>query len=267
VRSTHTPLKVSFLGHFGTRNLGNESTLFAIVSRLRARYPESEFRCICTNPEAVVAREGIEAIAISTRSRIWDRQLPLARRMPMALVGMAAELLQYARAFRKLKGTDMLIVPGTGLVTDAFGLLYWGPYSQFKWVLMAKVRRSRVLFISVGAGPIDSFLGRGLVKATLSLADYRSYRDDASRDYLQEIGFPAMRDRVYPDLVFDLPQSLLPRGPARSDRARRVVGLGLMAYHVLTRTRLIWSHSPSSRAGCSSTTTTSALCSATVTQT
>jgi chemotaxis protein methyltransferase CheR len=223
-------LKVSLFGHFGTPNPGNESTLLAIVSCLRARYPESEFRCICTNPEAVVAREGIEAIAITTRSKIWDRETPLAGRVPRAFVGVGAELMQYARAFRELKGTDMLIVPGTGLVTDAFGrLLDWGPYGQFKWVLMAKLRRSRVLFISIGAGPVDSILGRGLVKATLSLADYRSYRDDASRDCLRGIGFPARRDRVVPDLVFGLPESQLPRN--RSAGTRRVVGLGLMEYY------------------------------------
>ena len=231
MRSTHKPLKVSFFGHFGSPNPGNESTLLAILSRLRSLFPESEFRCICTNPEAVVARDGIEAVPITTRvARIWDRDIPLARRVPMAFVGVGAELRQYARAFRKLKGTDMLIVPGTGLVTDAYGLSHWGPYSQFKWVLMAKLRRSRVLFVSVGAGPIDRALGRVLVKAALSLADYRSYRDDASRDYLRGIGFRAKRDRVYPDLVFGLPEALLSRDHARSEGTRRVVGLGLMEY-------------------------------------
>ena len=95
---------------------------------------------------------------------------------------------------------------------------------------MAKLRRSRVLFVSVGAGPIDRAVGRALVKATLSLADYRSYRDDASRDYLRGIGFRPKRDRVYPDLVFSLPEALLSRDRARSEGTRRVVGLGLMVY-------------------------------------
>lgn len=232
VRSTHKPLKVSFFGHFGSANSGNESTLLTILSRLRALSPpESEFRCICTNPGAVVARDGIEAVPITTRvARIWDRDLPLARRVPMAFIGVGAELRQYARAFRKLKETDMLIVPGTGLVTDAYGLSNWGPYSVFKWALMAKLRHSRVLFVSVGAGPIDRALGRILVKATLSLADYRSYRDNASRDYLRGIGFRTTRDRVYPDLVFSLPEALLSRDHARSEGTRRVVGLGLMEY-------------------------------------
>jgi polysaccharide pyruvyl transferase WcaK-like protein len=149
----------------------------------------------------------------------------------MACVVLAAESRQYVRAFVKLKGADMLIVPGTGLVTDAYGLGSWGPYNQFKWVLMAKLRRCRVLYVSVGAGPIDSTAGRALVKAALSMADDRSYRDDASRDYLRGIGFRAKRDRVYPDLVFGLPEALWSQIQAAPDGTRRVVGLGLMQYY------------------------------------
>jgi polysaccharide pyruvyl transferase WcaK-like protein len=231
VRSPRKPLRVSFFGNFGSANSGNESTLVAILSRLRSLCPESEFSCICTNPEAVVARDGIEAVPITTReTRIWDRDIPLARRVPTAFVGVGAELRQYARAFSTLKGTDMLIVPGTGLMNDAFGLHSWGPYSVFKWVLMAKLRRCRVLFVSVGAGPIDRAAGQVLVKAALSLADYRSYRDDASRDYLRGIGFRPNGDRVYPDLVFSLPEAYLPRDHSRSVGTRRVVGLGLKVY-------------------------------------
>jgi polysaccharide pyruvyl transferase WcaK-like protein len=230
-RSTQKPLRVSFFGHFGSGNHGNESTLLTILSRLRSLSPTAEFRCVCTFPDGVLSTYGIEAIPISARkARLWDREIPLALRIPMAFIGVGAELSEYARGFKKLKGTDLLIVPGTGLVTDAYGLQLWGPYSMFKWVLMAKLRRAKVLFVSVGAGPIDSFFGRALVKTTLSLADYRSYRDDASRDYLTGIGFPAERDPVYPDLVFSLPEAMLPAEGPRPAGARRVVGLGLMLY-------------------------------------
>ena len=230
--SNRKPLKVSFFGHFGSKNSGNESTLLAVLAHLRARFPRSEFCCICTNPDVVAARDGIEALPITTRdARIWDGDVPLARRVPMALLAVGAELRQYVRAFRKLKGTDMLIVPGTGLLTDAYGLSNWGPYSVFKWTLMAKLRGCRVLFISVGAGPINRAPGRLLVKAALSLADYRSYRDEASRDYLRGIGFRTNGDQVYPDLVFGLPQAWLSRDAAPGEGKRRVVGLGLMVYH------------------------------------
>jgi len=223
--------KITFIGHFGSGNVGNESTLLAILAQLRARSPESDFRCVCTNPAAAFARYGIKTLAITSRvTRIWDRDAPLARRLPMALVGLGAELGQWGRAFIELEGNDILIVPGTGLVTDAFGLSGWGPYNVFKWVLLAKLRRSKVLFISVGAGPIDSALGRILVRTTLSLADYRSYRDAASSNCLTGIGFSANRDPVYPDLVFGLPEAFLPGDRAPLEDKRRVVGLGLMTY-------------------------------------
>jgi len=62
-----------------------------------------------------------------------------------------------------LKGADTLIVPGTGLLSDAFGLFRWGPYNVLKWSLAAKVRRCKLLFVSVGAGPLYGALGRRLV--------------------------------------------------------------------------------------------------------
>ena len=203
-------MKISFFGHFGTLNSGNESTFIAILSRLRLLSPDCDFCCICTNPESVVARDGIEAVPISTREvRIWNRQTRLDKRLKMAFIGVRQELWQYIRAYNTLKGTDMLIVPGTGLLTDAYGLSAWGPYNIFKWSLMAKLRGCRVVFVSVGAGPIDGALGRFLVKSALSLADYRSYRDTSSMNYLNAIGFRTTDDRVYPDLVFSLPEALL----------------------------------------------------------
>jgi len=129
----------------------------------------------------------------------------------------------------RLRRIDMLIVPGTGLLTDAYGLLNWGPYNMLKWSLMAKICRCKLLFVSVGAGPIYGTLGRCFVKSALSLADFRSYRDKPTMQYLMDIGFRADNDHVYPDLVFSLPVAAIPKQDTRS-RGRSVVGLGLMGY-------------------------------------
>ena len=83
--TTQKPTKISFFGHFGTGNFGNEATLLAMVSRLRLLFPNCEFCCICTFPENVIATHGIEAVPHTVRSvRIWDRQVPLGKRMRMA---------------------------------------------------------------------------------------------------------------------------------------------------------------------------------------
>ena len=128
----------------------------------------------------------------------------------------------------------MLIVPGTGLLTDAYGLLGWGPYNVLKWSLMAKVCHCKLLFVSVGAGPIYGALGKWFVKSALSLADFRSYRDNSTMQYLKGIGFRADNDRIYPDLAFSLPEAAIPEAeiPYQDTKKSRrpVVGLGLMEY-------------------------------------
>lgn len=219
--------RIGIFGHFGSRNSGNEATLTATIAHLRALAPQAEYLCICTNPEAVVAREEIAAIPITRVDQVKRSRFHIVRRVQ----AVVAELSEYVRVYRALKGVDMLIVPGTGLVTDSFGLHVWGPYGQFKWVLMARLCRARVLFVSVGAGPFYSRLGRGLVKASLHLACYRSYRDQASRDSLTDIGFPAHDDPIYPDLAIGLPNSRLPvRTVQAAAPGVRTVGIGLMRY-------------------------------------
>lgn len=184
--------------------------------------------CVCTNPDVVTARDGITAI--SSSDQLGRKQMsgsPLLRKARTAV----AELTHAVRAFRALSGVEMLIVPGTGLVTDAFGLRpQWAPYNLFKWVLVAKLRRARVVFLSVGAGPFYSRTGKLLVRATLQMADYRSYRDAASKRSVCEIGVRAQDDPIYPDLAFSLPPELLPQTPSPEPAGRPVVGLGLIAY-------------------------------------
>jgi polysaccharide pyruvyl transferase WcaK-like protein len=220
--------KIAFFGHFDSSNFGNESTLQAILCNLRRFQPDAEIMCICTGPEATVRMHQIEAIPIAEQfvkaGFPRNRLLRIIRRV---LVGIPSELYRWIKALMRLNNTNMLIIPGTGLLTDAYGLTRWGPYSMFKWCLIAKVCRCKLLFVSVGAGPIYGGLGRWLAKSALSLADFRTYRDDSSKQYLKDIGFRADNDQVYPDLVFSLPEAAIPY-TGRSGRP--VVGLGLMGY-------------------------------------
>jgi polysaccharide pyruvyl transferase WcaK-like protein len=217
-------VKLSLFGHFGTSNSGNESVLAAVLARLGAHAPEAEFSCVCSAPEAVADRYGIDAVSISRRV------LKIRRRsVAAALPALKEELGEYVRAYKTLGGSDAFIVAGTGLVTDAYGLSSWGPYNLLKWSLMAKLRRCKVVFASVGVGPLDTVLGRFFVRAAFSLADYRSYRDGGSLRYVKEQGFYVEGDRVFPDLAFGLPAAMLPSSDDVS-KGRRVVGLGLMEH-------------------------------------
>jgi len=222
--------KICFFGHFGSPNFGNEITLQTVLHHVRCLLPETEIVCICTGPEALAATQKIETVPISRdfvkRGKLRPR---LARLLRKVFIRLPSELWHCLEALKTLKSADAFIIPGTGLLTDAYGLTGWGPYNLFKWSLIARMCRCKVLFVSVGAGPVYSALGKYFVKSALSWADFRSYRDNASLEYLKSIGFPVNGDRLYPDLVFSLPEAMLRHDGERKGR-RSIVGIGLMPY-------------------------------------
>ena len=226
--------KICFYGLFGQGNLGNEATLQAILHHTRRRFPDAELLCICTDPQDVSARHGIAAVPISSRhphkmGRTAESRSPsgLVRWLRRVVIGVPRELADWLRTVRRLAGKDILIVPGTGFLTDASSSAFGWPYDIFKWSLAAKICGCRLVYVGVGAGPVYRPLSRWFIRSALSLADFRSYRDSSTMEYLVAMGFSRRVDRVCPDLAFSLPAAMLAGAPTEG-RPRPVVGIGLM---------------------------------------
>ena len=228
--SNPSNLTISFFGHFGSTNFGNEATLIACLSNLQRLLPGADFRCICTHPEKVAAAYKISSTPINRpRTKRWMPKSRVGRIVGFAVFGIPYEISRWYDAYTALKGTDLLIVPGTGLLTDAFGiLLSWGPYNLLKWSLMAKLRGCGVYFISVGAGPLTSRIGKSFVKWATGLADFRSFRDSSSIEYMNSIGFRRIGDPVCPDLAFSLPMGVDARENPATTEGQLTVGIGIM---------------------------------------
>jgi len=223
-------MRIVLWGPFGTANTGNASTLVTVASRLRSLYPDVELCCVGNHFEPDRDALGITAIPIGSRTaRFWNRDLRLVERTKSAIIAILQDLREYETAFTTLKEVEMLIVPGTGLLNDVWGLSSWGPYSLFKWSLAARLRGCKLIFLNVGAGPIYTRAGRLLIASALHMAHYRSYRDHPTLEVVKSIGVHDDSHHVYPDLVFDLPAEFR-TGLSNGTRERRVAGLGLMVY-------------------------------------
>lgn len=224
--------KISLLGNFGHRNLGNEGTLRAILYNIRKNLPDAEVNCICTGPAAAAATHNIAAVPIHdifVAPELFQGN-PFARFIRKIFVGTPAEFYRWVRAISFLGKSEVLIIPGTQFLSDNLTGPWGWPYMVFRWAVAAKLRRCKLIFVSVGVGPLRHWLSRLFVKSALLLADFRSYRDDSSREYLRNIGFDVTSDRVYPDLAFSLPTSENPQvGP--NDRKTWVIALGVKDYH------------------------------------
>lgn len=231
--------RIALFGNFGTRNLGNECTLQAIVHNVAARLPKADMFVICSDPVETKRTHRLPSVPMRATYVPEDR----AGRTEARRSGRVARLLQRAgrigsevrgwfNAYRTVKGISALIVAGTGPLTDQGESILGFHYEIFKWAWIAWLRGAKVRFVAVGAGPIRGALGRVFIGLALKVADYRTFRDEVSRSRLELAGMKTRDDPVVPDLAFSLPESLFRADPgAASDHP--VIGVGVFDYYGL----------------------------------
>ncbi len=142
------PKKISFFGNFGRQNLGNECTLQAILYNVQKFFPDAEINCICSDPKDTSGRHKISAFPISGRnakgsnSNVWlGQNNPLMRLLRRVLIRLPMELVQWVKTFNTLKGTDMLVMTGTGMLSDFYISPFSLHYEILKWSIIAKMCR------------------------------------------------------------------------------------------------------------------------------
>ena len=218
------PKLIGFFGLFGIGNIGNDGSLQSMVRFARRVAPEQDVLCICGNPAVVERDFGLEAVPIYPSPRI-----PLRGRTGVLLRKMAGRAGLWLHAMRQLRRLKVLIVPGMGVLDDfAVSPLGW-PQDILSWCVLGRLMGVKIIFASIGAGPIHHPLSRIFMKMAARAAHYRSYRDTVSKAFMESIGFDARNDPIYPDIAFALPAPAASRKPVGEDRPL-TIGVGVMTY-------------------------------------
>lgn len=220
-RTTKPAPRVGLFGLLGSGNLGNDGSLEAVLTFLRAKHPDAILECRCAGPEQVTARYGIPATPLH-----W---YPSTAQAPSGVAAIAVKALgkglDAIRTLRWARRFDVVIVPGMGVLEATLPLRPWGlPYALFLLCVSGRLSGTRIALVSVGADVIRQRPTRWLITRAARLAHYRSYRDTLSKDAMRTMGVDTSRDAVYPDLAFALPS------PPEASIARGTVGVGVMAY-------------------------------------
>jgi polysaccharide pyruvyl transferase WcaK-like protein len=219
--------RVVLFGLFGSGNSGNDASLEAMLMFLRRLRPDLDITCVSNAPDTIAIKHGIHGISIGKQISAESSFGKIDR----MLFGVPRRLASLGRAILMARRADVLIFPGTGILDD-FGTGPFGmPLAIFGWCLGARLGGAQIAFVSIGAGPIHHPLSRWFMARAAAIAQYRSYRDTVSRDFMKSIGFDTRRDAIFPDIAFVLPDPP-PRG--RVGQAL-TVGLGVMGYYG-------WSH-------------------------
>jgi polysaccharide pyruvyl transferase WcaK-like protein len=217
-------MKISLLGQFGSGNSGNDGSLEAMLIYLRRLQPDAELVCICSNPALISARHKIRTMSVGgpPLSSRW------AKTLDRILLKLPRRLALFFIAAMQLNGFDVMIIPGTGILDDFQERAFGWPFVVFCWCLVARLCRTRIAFVSIGAGPIRGRLSRWFLRSAARMAAYRSYRDDYSLDFMQKLGIDVSKDRRYPDIAFSLPTPC----PEKDEPVvnRLSVAVGIMNY-------------------------------------
>jgi polysaccharide pyruvyl transferase WcaK-like protein len=215
---------IAFFGLFGVGNFGNEASLRAAQDAFREITPSADQLCICADPATVEAEHDIPAFSIRSGRR--RHQTVIGGQVRRAVMRAASEPLGWVNAIRLLRRVDAVVVPGTGILDD-FGVRPWQmPYDLFRWAVCTRLAGAKLVYLSIGAGPICSRWSRVLMRASVRLANYCSYRDETSRRFMSSIGRDVTRDPVYPDLAFTLPVPSADEAPME-----KTIAIGVMSYY------------------------------------
>ncbi len=238
-----TPKRIALLGPFGFGNLGDAAIQQAMIQNIHKRFPNCEVFGISLNPEDTEERHHIRSYPIGRHANGWGLNHPpetstfyrslhylrfktpgLVQKIVRPLFLLINEFLGSVRALLFLGKIDLLIISGGGQLDDYWGGPYLHPYYLMVWSVLARLRHVPYLVVSVGAGPLDAPLSRRFDRYALSLASYRSYRDEKSKRYMATVAGFQRDDPVYPDLAFSLQgQAALPQ-PGQGTRPMVVVG-------------------------------------------
>jgi polysaccharide pyruvyl transferase WcaK-like protein len=258
--AVETGRKIGVFSHGGTKNLGDEALLAAVVQNVRLRVPGAEVIGFTINPEDTRARHGIPCFPIrrtgkSTLSqspaspspssetsssktvgnpgvteKIKDaaRAIPGLRSLIQGLRNFGQGLLTVLHepkflldSYGRLKGVELLLVAGSQQLNDGYGGAWGFPFTLYKWSLLSKLTGTKVAILSVGAGPITSPLSKFFFRRVLNMVSYRSYRDAISSRLMESLGIKGSHP-VFPDLVYSF-QLPAPK-PASKITERVVVG-------------------------------------------
>lgn len=231
-------IKIGILGHVKGNNLGDEAIIASVIKHVQKRKPQAKIYGFTVNPIDTYARHKILSFPIrrvqpepnqTEKARIGvtgaineNKQLkfihiiknfikkfpPIYKlikiiiKIPKAVKEIFFEFYFLIKCFQNLKEVDLLIIAGSQQLIDFIGV-WVQPYTIFKWVCLSRVTGTKVAFLSLGAGPITTHMGKFFIKYSLSHACYISVRDENSKKTLENIGFKG-EISIFPDLVYSL---------------------------------------------------------------
>jgi polysaccharide pyruvyl transferase WcaK-like protein len=220
-------MKIGLLDHMGYGNLGDAATQEALIANIKKRQPDVEIIGFSLNPDDTRKRHDITCYSITHwhpgldmpgpasaggmklrfRLKSIAKEIPVVSKMAKRVLYLVREMTHLVRSFKVLRSLDILIIAGGGQLSELWHGPWSHPYNVFKFAVLTKLAGKKLIFLNVGAGPLNSRLGKSFIKCSAYLADYISLRDAESQALIRQLGVKRMT-HVFPDSAYALDVSV-----------------------------------------------------------
>jgi polysaccharide pyruvyl transferase WcaK-like protein len=201
-------MKIGLLDHMGYGNLGDAATQDALIANIKQRAPDAVLVAFSLSPDDTRSRHNISSYSINwwhsglnkshagntanRQSRFQFKSLLKRIRIFSSIAKrvlyLVREVVHLRRSFTVVRSLDSLVIAGGGQLAELWRGPWSHPYNVLKFSLLAKLARRKLLFLNVGAGPVNRALSKLFVRWAVSLGDYVSFRDVESQELVHGLG-------------------------------------------------------------------------------
>lgn len=189
---------VLIAGYYGLNNIGDEAILSGMICSLNKYIDDARFSVITNDPIETKKIHNVIPVKQSFKEGI-----------PRFALNCVFKNELY-NIFRNIDTCDIFILGGGSLLQDL--RIYYLPL-LLSMVHYAQTKGKKTAVYGIGAGPIDTMLGKKLCRKILGSADLVTVRDPMSKRVLDRCGLQNVIQTADPAFGLDLQTDDFLRGP------------------------------------------------------
>lgn len=162
--------KIFIIGYYGLGNIGDEAILGGIISGVQKYIPDSEFTVLTHNPTETSKLHGISSLKHSFKEK------------KSVMIRNIFTKNELAEIRHHILMSDVVILGGGSLLQDLH--IYYLPFF-YSFLQFAHRHKKITMIYGIGAGPIDTKIGKILSYNVLNNVDLVTVRDSLSYNVLK----------------------------------------------------------------------------------
>lgn len=183
-------VNILITGYYGLGNIGDEAILSGMINSLSKHIDDAKFSVITNNPEETRTLHNVSPVSQSFKKGMME-----------FIICQIKDKEMY-RVYNSIDDCDVFILGGGSLLHD---LTIYNLPILLSLLRLAQKKGKITVVYGIGAGPIETKLGKYLCKKILNRVDLITVRDSKSKIALENCGVKKVVQTADPAFAINIP--------------------------------------------------------------